>query len=99
VKDETATRFDRTAMMHREVGRLAGVDAELGQQTAKAQASSLVADADSNRAILVVDADRDDGPFEARVGHPGHCEKQLAGQKLRRVHASKMDSAAARGKP
>jgi hypothetical protein len=62
---------------------IARLDLELPKQTAEADARALVADADADCSILVVDADGDHGTFESRVGHSGHCEKQLARQETR----------------
>ena len=59
---------------------------ELLEQRAEADAGALVADADADRAILVMDAHRDHRPLEARVGHARHGEQQLAGQEARLVH-------------
>ena len=53
-----------------------------------------MADADADRAIFVVDADRNDRSFEARVAHPRHGEEQLARKKARCIHLrSTMDCA------
>jgi hypothetical protein len=45
-----------------------------------------MADADTDRAILVMDADRDHRMFETRVPHSRHGEEQLTRKKARRVH-------------
>ena len=44
----------------------------------KRDAGALVADADADRAILVVDAHGDHRTLEARIGHAGHRQQQLA---------------------
>ena len=90
MQDEAPARLDRTAVQHRAVGRLAGIDAQLLQQPADADPGALVADADADRAILVMDAHGDHRPLEARVADAGHRQQQLAGQEARTLHAVKM---------
>jgi len=51
-----------------------------------------MADADPNRAIVVVDADGDHRPLEPGIGHPRHCEQQFAGEEGRLIHPPNMDS-------
>jgi hypothetical protein len=70
-------------MMHGAVGRLAGLDVQLPQQSAEGDPCALVPDADSDRAILVVRAHRDDCPLEPWISHSGHREKHLARQETR----------------
>jgi hypothetical protein len=57
------------------VGCRAGLDIQLFQQAANADATALVADPDPDRAILVMDADRDHRPFEPRIADAGHGEQ------------------------
>jgi hypothetical protein len=91
MEDETPARLYRAAMVHRAIRRLARVDLELLQETAEAYPGALVADADANGAILVVNTHGDDRALKARVGHSGHCEKQLSGQEGRLMrHAATM---------
>jgi hypothetical protein len=97
VEDEPTPRFDRSAVMDRAVGRLAGVDLELLQQRAETQPGPLMPDPNSDRAIVVVDAHRDHCPLEAGVGHSGHRQKQLAGKKGRAVHLPMMRPASRGG--
>ncbi len=80
MQDEAPSRLDRAAVVHGAVWRLARIQLELPQQAAEADAGALVADADPDRAILVMDAERDDRALEPRVGHSRHREQQLAGQ-------------------
>ena len=47
---------------------------------------ALVADADSDRAIFVMNAHGDDRMLEPRVADAGHRQQQLAGQEARTVH-------------
>jgi hypothetical protein len=78
-------------MMDRDVGSLAGINLELLEQTPKADARALVADPDADRAILIMHAQGDHRPLEARISHPGHCQEQLAGEEGRLVgHAATM---------
>ena len=56
MEDEAAPGLDRAAVMDRAVGRLARLDIELLQQPAKADAGALVADANADGAIVVMDA-------------------------------------------
>ena len=57
MEDEAAAGLDRPAMMDRDVGRIARFDVELAQQAAKADSGALVADADPDGAVFIVDAD------------------------------------------
>jgi hypothetical protein len=82
MKDEAAPGLDRAAVMDRAVGRDARVDLQLAKKAAKGDAGALVADADADGAILVVDAHGDHGAFEARVGHSWHRQQQLAGKEV-----------------
>ena len=54
----------------------------------KLMPGALVADADPDRAILVMDAHRDDRALETRVGHSRHRQQQLAGQESGRLDPS-----------
>src|SRR5438270_12618537 len=83
MKDEPPPRLDRTTVMDGAVRRFARVDVELAQETAEADSGALVADSDSDRAILIVGAHCDRRAFEARIGHSRHCQQQLAGQEFR----------------
>ena len=87
-------RLDRPAVMDRSVGRFAGIDVELFEQSAKPQARALVADADADRAVFVVNAQRNHRPLEARVGHAGHRQQQLAGKETRIIHPPSKHGAA-----
>jgi hypothetical protein len=60
--------------------RSARINLQLPQQAAKTDSGALVANPDSDRSIFVVRAHSDHGPLEARIGHSGHCEKELARQ-------------------
>ena len=80
MEDEAAPRLDRPAMMDRAVGRFAGIDVELAKQAAKTDPGALVADADTDRALLVMRTHRDHRPLESRVGHARHRQQQFAGE-------------------
>jgi hypothetical protein len=58
-----------------------------------------VPDPDADRAILVMHAQGDHRAFEARIGHPWHCQEQLTGQEVRLIdHGSTMVRSAPRDK-
>jgi hypothetical protein len=65
-------------MMHRAVRRFARLEIELAEQSTEADPRALVPDADSDRAILIMDAHRDHGALESRVGHARHRQEELA---------------------
>ena len=88
MQDKTPARFNWSAVMDCAVGSLARVQIELLQKSPKADARSLVPDADSNGAIFVMNAHGDHGALEARVRHSGHRQKQLAGQEGRFISHS-----------
>jgi hypothetical protein len=69
------------------IGRFARFDIQLLQKRAEAHTRPLLADADAHGPILVVNAHGDDCALEARVGHSGHGQKQLARQETRLVHS------------
>jgi hypothetical protein len=99
VEDEAASRFDRTAMMDCAIRRFSRFDVELAKKTAERDPGSLVTHANSDRAILVVNAQGDDGALESGIGHSGHSEKQLARQETRLVnHDTTMARSRATGK-
>jgi hypothetical protein len=54
-----------------------------------------MADSNSDRAVLVVDAHRDDRALEARIRHSRHRQEQLAGQESRLLNHA-VDNAALR---
>jgi hypothetical protein len=100
MKHEAASRFDRSTMVDRSIGRFARLDVELAQKRAKADPCPLVADADSDGTIFVVDAHRNDRALEARVGHSRHRKQQLAGKECRLLgHDVTMGCRSERGKP
>src|SRR5690349_9800715 len=78
MKDEAATRLDRSAMMHRAVRRFARLEIQLAEESTEADPRALVPDADPDRAILVVDAHCDHRALEPRVGHARHRQEELA---------------------
>jgi hypothetical protein len=85
--------------MYRAIRRLARIDLELLEEPAKADPGPLVANSDSDCAVLVVHAQRDHGPLEARVGHSGHRQEKLSGQEGRRMrHKATMRRQVAAGK-
>jgi len=65
-------------MVNRTVRRFSGIDLQLLQEAAKANARALVPNPDADRAILVMDAHGDDRALETRVGHARHRQQQLA---------------------
>jgi hypothetical protein len=78
MEDEAPPRLNRATVMNGAIRRLAGVEIQLFQESAEPETRALVADSDSDRAIFVMDAHRNHRPLEARIGHAGHCEQQLA---------------------
>jgi hypothetical protein len=91
MEHEAPPRLDRAAMVDCAVRRFSWIDLELAKQAAEADPRALVADADPDGAILVMNAHRDDCALEARVGHSRHCQQQLAGQECRLLnHGSSM---------
>jgi hypothetical protein len=86
MEHEAPSRLDRSTMVDRAIGRFARIDVELLKQGAETHSGALMADSDADGAILVVDANGDHGSLEARVGHSGHCQQQLARQETRLVH-------------
>jgi hypothetical protein len=87
VEDKPPARFNRAAVKHGTIGSLARIEAQLLKQPAHTDPGSLMADADSDRAILVMDTHGDHCPLKARITDSGHGQKQLAGQEAGRVHA------------
>src|SRR6185312_2886068 len=83
MEDKPPARLDRTAVMNRAVGRRARIDIELPKQRAECDSGALVAHADSDGAVFVVDADSDHCPLKPRIGHSGHRQEQLAGEEIR----------------
>ncbi len=86
MKDETSPWLDRAAVVDGAVRRLAGVQVELLEKRPETQPGALVADADADGTVLVVNAKGNDGALESRVGHAGHRQQQLAGKERRAVH-------------
>jgi hypothetical protein len=86
MEDKAAPRFDRPAMVNGTIRRLTRVDIELAKQTAKTDSRTFVANADTNRTVLIVDAHGNDRALEARVRHTRHCEKQLTREERRLIN-------------
>jgi hypothetical protein len=100
MENEAAAGLDRTSVVDRAIRCLSRIDLELAEQSAEADPRALVPDTNADRTVLVVDAHRDHGALEARIGHPGHGEKQLARQETRLFnHAARMGRWGAAGKP
>jgi hypothetical protein len=99
MEDKSPPRLDRATMMHCAVGRLSGVDLQLLQQRSKPHPGALLAYADPDRAVLVMDANRNHCPLEARIGHPGHGKEKLARKETRLVHSLALSRRAAARKP
>jgi hypothetical protein len=95
MEDEASSRLDRPSVVDRAIGRFSGIDSELLQKGPEAKPRPLVADSNSDRAILVMNAHGDHCSFEARVGHARHGQKQLAGQERRTFHVANDGAAAA----
>jgi hypothetical protein len=79
------------------VGRFSRLEVELLQQPAKADPGTLVANADPDRSVFVVNAHRDHRPFEPRVRHSRHCQEQLAGEESRLLCHGRDNAALGRG--
>ena len=86
MEDEAALRLARAAVVDRRVGRLADVEADVVEQLVKAQPGMELADANAERAVPVMDAQRDHRMVEPRVAHPGHRQQQPAGEVLHIAH-------------
>ena len=86
MEDEAALRLDRPAMVDRRIGRLARRDVELPEQIVEAEPRHHPAEADAERALLVMDAHRDHRFLEARIADARHGEQELAGKEAGRVH-------------
>jgi hypothetical protein len=98
MEDEPPARLDRATMMHSAIRRLARIDFELAKQGPEANARPLMTNPDSDRAILIVDAQGNHRPLEARIGHSRHRQQQFAGQKRGRLrHKGTMGRQAAPG--
>jgi hypothetical protein len=83
--------------MDRAFGRFARLNIELPEQLAEADARALVADADPDGAILVMDAHGDHRPLEPWVGHSRHCQQQFAGQERGLLRHSRDHATPGRG--
>jgi hypothetical protein len=81
MEHEAAPGLDRSAVMDRLVRRFAGLKPKLLQQPAQADPRPLVADADPNCSIVVMNAQRGDASFKAGIGHARHGKQQLSGKK------------------
>src|SRR6185369_569380 len=91
--------LDRSSVMYCTIGGLVRVDLELLQQSAKVDPGALMADADADRPVLIVDAHRNDRALEARVRHAGHRQEKLSGQEGRLAgHHATMRRRSAAGK-
>ena len=99
MEDEAAAGLDRAAVVNDAIGGVAGIDIELAEQASQTNAGAQVTDADADRAIVVMHCHRDDRAVEARVGHAGHCQEQLAGQETRDIHDRTMPVHASPDKP
>ena len=72
------------------------IELKLFQQSAQPDPGALVADADADRAILVMNAQGGDAAFKAGIGHAWHREQQLSGEKRRVWHRLSMPRACRR---
>src|SRR3546814_8331811 len=93
MQHEAAPRFDRTAAQDGSIRNVAGLDVEALQQIVQADAVDLVADGDSQRSVLVMDAHGDDGMIEPHVLHSRQGEDRKS-TRLNSSHscASRMPS-------
>ena len=110
VDDEAAIRLDRAADVKRRVGRGAGIEPQLAHQRVQPDSRHMRADADSERAVLVVRAHRDHRMLEPRIADARHGQQQLTDKIAgafhlhgltrlsRRVHADVGITAFARGR-
>ena len=73
-----------------DVRRLARLDVELLQQIVEAEPGHDPAEADAERALLVMDAHRDHRFLEARIADARHGEQELAREEARRVHRARL---------
>ena len=81
VKNESALRLDRTALVNRHIGRVTGIDIELAEQVMKAKPRYLLSKAETKGAIFVMYAQGDHALLEARISYARHGEKKLAAEK------------------
>jgi hypothetical protein len=86
MEHEPPAGLNRTTVMNGTIGRLAGFNIQLSKQAPEGDSCTLVADANPNGAIFIMDAHCDHGPLKARIGHSRHCQQQLAGEEIRLLH-------------
>jgi hypothetical protein len=70
-------------MQHRHIGGQTRIDADIFEQTVERDAR--LADADAERALIVVNAHRDHRTVETLVHHARHRQQEPSGQILRRA--------------
>ena len=68
------------------IGRGAVIDLELVEHVVQPEPRDHRADADADRALLVMPAHRDDRLLEARIADARHRQQELSDQKARRLH-------------
>jgi hypothetical protein len=73
-------------VMHRTVGRDAGVYIQFFKDTAQAHPVAQMTDVDSHRTVLVMHAHHVDTSRKTFVEHSGHGQQNPAGEILRRFH-------------
>jgi hypothetical protein len=98
MEDETSPRLDRAAVMDCHIRSLAGVEVELLQECPEFQAGPFVANSHSDGPILVMDAHRDHGPLEPRVGHSRHRQEKFSGEERSALHSDMMGRRSGGGK-
>ena len=79
------------------MGACAGRDLQLLQQIVEAEPRHDPAEADAERALLVMDAHRDHRFLEARIADARHGEQELAAQEAWRIHGAAIGASRERG--
>lgn len=77
-------------MKHRTVRRFSRINTKLLEQAAKADFGALVANADPDRTVFVMNANRDHRALKPRITDARHCQEQLARKESWRFHSAKM---------
>ena len=76
MQHEAALRFDRAADVDRRVGRAARIDPGFLEHGAEPQAVMQPADPDAQRAVLVMDAERDHSLRKTGIKHARQSQQQ-----------------------
>jgi hypothetical protein len=75
MEHEPAARLDRPAVVDCLIRRVTRLNSELFQQAAEPDPGTLVANANSDSTVFIMDAEGGNAPLKTRVGHARHGEK------------------------